>query len=67
MGRRRRFICGCWIKGLIAIDVSDPSRPEIVTQYKPEKDAYCEGLAIRDGRRYLACGNDVDPSGNALL
>jgi len=55
------------LQGLIAIDVSDPSRPEIVTQYKPEKDAYCEGLAIRDGLLYLACGNDVDPSSNGLI
>lgn len=55
------------LQGLIAIDVSDPSQPDIVTQYKPEKDAYCEGLAIRDGLLYLACGNDVDPDSNGLL
>lgn len=54
-------------QGLIAINVSDPSQPKIVSQYKPGKDACCEGLAIRDDLLYLACGDDKDPSNNGLL
>jgi len=54
-------------QGLIVIDVSNPFRPELISQFRSGNNACAEGLAIRDNILYLANGNHEDSTDNGLL
>jgi len=54
-------------QGLIVIDVSNPFRPELISQLRSGNNACAEGLAIRDNILYLANGNHEDSKDNGLL
>ncbi len=54
-------------QGLIAVDVSNPFKPEVISRFKSGNNACAEGLAIRDNILYLANGNKDDPKDNGLL
>jgi len=54
-------------QGLIVVDVSNPFKPEVISQFKSGNNACAEGLAIGDNILYLANGNKEDPKDNGLL
>jgi hypothetical protein len=52
--------------GLVAIDVSDPTDPIVVSVHRLAPDSWAEGLAVREGLLYLVVGNERHGGENGL-